>query len=74
MIDPGVVGSPTDVATLVVATVTLWRLMQSQGDGHAVAAALAERVDGIDGARVRADLEVDRRDSDQYLVNGGSRG
>jgi len=71
MIGPGVVGSPTDVATLVVASVTLWRVMQSQNDGHAVTAAMAESLEEIDAARVRADLGVDRRDSEQYLRDGG---
>jgi len=74
-IGPGVVGSPTDVATLVIASVTLYRVIQSQTTGHAATAALAREVEGVDDARVRADLEVDDRDSEQYLIaDGGDSG
>ena len=67
MIDVGAVGSPVDVATLVVAVVTLVRVMSSQADGHAVTAAIAQEVDGVDADRVRADLEVEAREISQYL-------
>lgn len=69
MIDPGTVGSPVDVATFVVASITLYRVAESQSDGHAVTTAIAERVEEIDDDRVRAVLDVDRRDSEQFLLN-----
>lgn len=71
LIDVGSVGSYTDVATLVVSLTVLLRLMRSQGDGHAVAAALSRRVDGVDEDRVAADLEVDGADVEQYLIADG---
>lgn len=71
MIDLGAVGSVTDVATLIVSLSVLARLMASQGDGHAVAAALARRVDGVDEDRVAADLEADGPRVEQYLITDG---
>lgn len=71
MIGPGVVGSYVDIATLLVVLVHSLRVQSSQGDGHAVAVAIAKRVDGVAEDRVRADLEVEPRESAQYLVDGG---
>lgn len=82
MIDPGVVGSPADLATLVVCVVGFVRVRESQGQGHAATVALAEWTDRVrevldeelprlDPDRVRADLDVPERESQQYLADGG---
>jgi len=68
MIAPGAVGSPIDAATLIVSLVVLYRLRESQGDGHAVVAAIARVADRVDDDRVVADLEVEPREVEQYLV------
>lgn len=65
MIDPGVVGSPTDVATLLV---VLW-LVRGPIQGRidqlgAGVVALARRRDDVDDERLQAELEVDDRDVD----------
>lgn len=72
MIAPGVVGSPIDAATLIVSLVVLYRLRESQGDGHAVTTAIARVVERVDDDRVAADLEVtDDHEVEQYLVADG---
>jgi len=65
MIDPGVVGSPTDVATLVL---VLW-LVRGPVRGRidqlgAGVVALARRTPGVDAEQLQAELEVDDRDVD----------
>lgn len=69
MIAPGVVGSPIDAATLIVSLVVLYRLRESQGDGHAATAAIARVVERVDDDRVVADLEVEPREVEQYLFD-----
>jgi len=56
-----------DVATFLVSLVVLYRLRESQGDGHAATAAIARVVDRVDDDRVVADLEVEARELHQYL-------
>jgi len=72
VIDPGVVGSPIDVVTLVTALVTLHRVRESQDDGHAVTTALARMVEGVDDDRVAADLDAAGSDVEQYLRDDGA--
>jgi len=73
LVDIGAVGSIVDVATLVVSLSVLWRLREQQTAGHAATVAVAEKVDGVDDDHIRADLEVDQRDSRQYLATDGGR-
>lgn len=63
----GEVGSPTDVATLLVCLIGFYRLSDSQDLGHAATVALAECVPRVDADHVRADLDVPERASAQYL-------
>jgi len=76
VIDPGTVGSPTDVATLLVSLVVLVRLRADQGDGHAAIVAIAEHVPGVDAAHIRGDLDVPERESAAYhaVTDGGTDG
>ena len=71
MIGAGAVGSPIDVATFCAVIALLYRVTKSQMVGHAATTAVAEEVDGVDEDRVRADLDVEERHSDQYLVADG---
>lgn len=77
LIGVGEVGSPTDVATLLVCLVGFYRLSDSQDLGHAATVALAECVPRVDADHIRADLDVPERASAQYLdgavrADGGS--
>lgn len=74
MFGAGAVGSPVDVATFAAVMATLYRVTKSQSAGHAATTALAEQVDGVAEDRVRADLDVEERHSDAYLLaDGGQR-
>jgi len=70
VIDPGVVGSPADVGTLIVCVVGFRRLSESQDTGHAATVALARCVPRVDADRVMADLDVHARAVRQYISGG----
>jgi len=67
VIDAGWVGSPADVATLLVAFATLRKVREDQSTGHAVITALSESIDEVDHERVRSALNVEERHSRQFL-------
>ena len=73
MIDPGIVGSPTDVATLLVSLSVLYRLRSRQSANEAATVALAEHTPQVDAPHIRADLDVARRESAAYATDGGHR-
>jgi len=65
MIGPGVVGSPTDVATLFVVVVTLlYEVRPTQDTLAAAVVALARRQPGVDDEGLQDDLDVDERSVD----------
>jgi hypothetical protein len=60
MIGPGVVGSPTDVATFVaVLALLVFRLRPRVATVAAAVVALAETRDDVDDDRLRDELDVD---------------
>lgn len=68
MLDVGAVGSPVDVATLVVVVVQLGIVIRSRVDDlSAATVALARGRDDIDDERIQADLDVADRDVAQYV-------
>jgi hypothetical protein len=65
VIDPGAVGSPVDVATLVVVLVLVILRIRPRVETLAAAVvALAERRDDVDDDRLREELDVDDREVD----------
>jgi hypothetical protein len=63
IVDPGAVGSPVDVATLVVVLVLVILRIRPRVETLAAAVvALAERRDDVDDDRLRDELEVDDKE------------
>lgn len=63
IVDPGAVGSPVDVATLVVVLVLMILRIRPRVETLAAAVvALAERRDDVDDDRLREELDVDDRE------------
>jgi len=75
MIDPGAVGSPTDVATFVmVGLLLVARLRPRQSTIAAAVVALAEGRTDVDADRLRDELDVDDTEVDALrptIVCGG---
>jgi hypothetical protein len=61
MVDPGVVGSPTDVATLIVVAIGLFRTQQKLKTVAAGQVAIARDAPGVDDERIQSELDVDDR-------------